>query len=68
VAASSELIAALADTDQETRYLAARVLVAIGPEAAPAIPALILATTDSSVMVQRASARALLAIQGKNQD
>jgi hypothetical protein len=68
VAALSELIALLTHPDDETRYLAARVLVAIGPDAAPAIPALILATTDSSIMVQHASARALLAIRGQSQD
>jgi HEAT repeat protein len=63
-----EVIVSLTDTDDETRYLGARVLVAIGPAAAPAIPALTLATADASVMVQRASARALLAIQGKGQE
>jgi HEAT repeat protein len=62
------LTAALRDPDEQVRYGAARALEAIGSAAASAIPALKQATNDSSVMVQRASARALRVMQGQQTD
>jgi HEAT repeat protein len=62
------LTAALRDPDEQVRYGAARALEAIGSAAASAIPALRQATNDSSVMVQRASARALRGMQGQQTD
>ena len=66
--ALSPLTAALKDPDEQVRYGAARALEAIGNGAAKAIPALMQATNDASVMVQRASARALRVIQGQHTD
>lgn len=61
------LLKAMSDPDEEVRYGAARALGAIGTPAAPAAATLMQATNqDSSVMVQRAAARALKAIQGQN--
>jgi hypothetical protein len=58
----------LTHPDEQVRYGAARALEEIGSIAVPAIPALRQATNDSSVMVQRASARALRVIQGQQTD
>ena len=57
------LVNALQDPDMEVRYGAACALESAGPPAAAAIPALRQATNDSSIMVQRASARARRAIE-----
>ena len=62
------LIAALKDPDEEVRYGAARALEAQGRRASTAVPALVQATNDTSLIVQRASARALRAIQGQHTD
>ena len=64
--AAPKLTAALKDPDDEVRYGAARALEATGSGATAAIPALRQATNDTSVMVQRASARALRVIQGQS--
>jgi hypothetical protein len=66
--ALSPLTAALKDPDDEVRYGAGRALEAVGDGAATAIPALIQATNDASVIVQRASARSLRVIQGQQTD
>jgi len=63
--ASLTLATALKDLDEQVRYGAARALEAIGKNAAAAVPALMQATNDPSIMVQRASARALRVIQGQ---
>jgi HEAT repeat protein len=63
VPALVKLMGALKDPDEQVRYGAARALEAIGNGAGTAIPALMQATNDSSVMVQRASERALRVIQ-----
>lgn len=64
VAILPEITAGLGDPNEEVRYQAACTLEVLGTNAAPAIPALIQATNDPSIMVQRAGARALGAIQG----
>ena len=63
-----QLAAALQDQDEQVRYGAARALEGIGHTATQAIPALKHASNDTSVMVQRASARALRVIQGQATD
>jgi hypothetical protein len=64
VSAIPEMIEALKNRNDDVRYEAARVLEVMGTNALPAAEALRRATNDSSVMVQRASRRALEKVIG----